>query len=1192
MSLSDLFDDPVPLPAHRLSASDRERVERLLRTGDVLLLPAGERIADRFVLAELVGIGAFGLVYLARDTRVDADVALKLLHPGVDPGEQLRFEAEARLLAGLRHRHVVTVLDAGQHEGQPFIAMEFLPVTLRARLQQGLAPREGLALWEQVADAVAFLHERGVVHRDLKPGNVLLRDVGGGRFEARVADFGLAAPLGADQVRGGTLVHMAPEQAEQPAPATSHDVWALGVLLVEVLTGRHPWAGTEAEQKLSRLSDRRSLPSSYRAILMEHPPAPLPRLEVVGADALGDVVSRALAVDAAQRYPSVAALREDVRRAQVRLPLLGVPEPLARRIRGWLLRHRGPVAGGVAVALVAGGWTASTLRPGFVVPELTAPIAGYVARIDGVEVTIEELAALPVGPGVVTVELSAPLHDAVERTLDVPAGGSVSFAADLIRTTGRARITTTPPGATLRLSSGTQALPAFVAPLDGDVPTGRWSIEASAPGRLSVQRRGSVREDGLRAHVWLAPALGPRVPVGSEPVLGSGVLAGEAVLLVGHTSGVTIRDGWTGALREEIPTDAVTAPPLLADLDGDGAVDLLLGTARPALEVRAGPDFARVLWREDVGRPHHGDPRFGVTAEPTIADGMVLFGGGDGLLRARDQATGAPVWTVPIGPGDPAREIDARVSVAGDVVVAASMSGVLSARALQTGAGLWSRRFPADLRADPRIVETTPGELAVLAVDVAGNRAIVPVTDPPTDLAFVAGAAVEPRDDLPVWFDQRSWRRLNTEGPDGVRIEDLRSGALGAPLPGPTGGVAWARVVGDLAVWSRGGVTQAARIRGMTLTPIARGPDRVLHPPALFTAGDRPFAWLVDGDEAVRFDLGARSVWERTDGCEQVRPRAVADQDGDGARDLAVCLSTTPPSHVVLGSRHGTVRGPAEPTRIDAGLPGVPEWRAEPTVVGAWKAIAMSGKPGGHPGVVLLDADATPIWTHRTDDHVFSAPLLLGAADGLEEGLLVVQRSGRVQRIRVADAGVDWQIDLGDKTLPGAALLGESIVVPTESALVRLTATGVENGRIAGRPDQPGDFGPRTWDGGVYSVLDQRRLVLWGTDGLRELAFDEDVVAASIGSALRIFGRSGRVWSFDRALRRLADDDAWHHQGATALQLGEGLELRWRRGRIAVVRVEPAPTVRPARDPRNAALGGSPLGSDTLSPPRGGRPAP
>ena len=210
----------------------------------------GETVAGRYELEELVGSGGMSSVFKARDRLLERSVALKILHQHYTEDAEYveRFRREARAVAQLSHPNIVTVIDRGEDEGRQFIVFELLEGrTLKEVLdEEGRLPvRRALQLAIQVARGLAFAHENGLVHRDVKPQNVILN--GDGR--AQVTDFGIARSL--DVERGvtetgtvlGTSNYIAPEQASGEPVDRTTDVYSLGVVLFELLTGEVPFPG-------------------------------------------------------------------------------------------------------------------------------------------------------------------------------------------------------------------------------------------------------------------------------------------------------------------------------------------------------------------------------------------------------------------------------------------------------------------------------------------------------------------------------------------------------------------------------------------------------------------------------------------------------------------------------------------------------------------------------------------------------------------------------------------------------------------------------------------------------------------------------------------------------------------------------------------------------------------------------------
>jgi tetratricopeptide (TPR) repeat protein len=313
-----------------------------------------ERIGGYDLLGEL-GRGGMGIVYKARQVSLKRLVALKMILAGPYAGpEQLaRFRAEAEVLAQLQHPNVVQVYEVGEHEGRPFFSMEFVDGGGLDKKLRGnpLPPREAAALVVTLARAVHAVHRRGLVHRDLKPGNVLLTADG----TPKITDFGLAKDLGTDAgaTRSGAVLgtpsYMAPEQAggtlDRITPAT--DVYALGALLYELLAGRPPFRAATVLDTLEQVRSAEPVPPTRLA-------PGLPR-------DLETVCLKCLQKEPAARYPSAEALADDLECYLDGRPIQARPVGPAGRAWRWCRRNPG-VAGLVGVialillASTAVGW--------------------------------------------------------------------------------------------------------------------------------------------------------------------------------------------------------------------------------------------------------------------------------------------------------------------------------------------------------------------------------------------------------------------------------------------------------------------------------------------------------------------------------------------------------------------------------------------------------------------------------------------------------------------------------------------------------------------------------------------------------------------------------------------------------------------------------------------------------------------
>jgi hypothetical protein len=292
-----------------------------------------------------------GVVYKARDTDLDRIVALKMIKGGLlaTAEEVVRFHQEARAAACLDHPNIVPVYETGQEEGRLYFTMAFAWGGSLAQ-QQGrfvANPRAAAALLEKVAHAVHHAHERGILHRDLKPANILFD----GRGIPWVGDFGLAKFVDAsleltrtDQLLG-TPAYMAPEQAaghtDQISPQT--DVWALGVLLYELLTGQRPFKGVSQEEQ-------------FRKVRTMEPPRPRTINRALDWG-LETVILKCLEKEPARRYGSAEALADDLARWQRGEPVLARPPSWLVRVGRIIRRCRRLVLQlGAAVALLALLW--------------------------------------------------------------------------------------------------------------------------------------------------------------------------------------------------------------------------------------------------------------------------------------------------------------------------------------------------------------------------------------------------------------------------------------------------------------------------------------------------------------------------------------------------------------------------------------------------------------------------------------------------------------------------------------------------------------------------------------------------------------------------------------------------------------------------------------------------------------------
>ena len=276
-------------------------------------LTSGTRLGS-FLIEAPLGAGGMGEVYKAKDTRLDRTVAIKIL-PSADPDLKVRFEREAKAIAGLQHPHICTLYDVGHEDSTDYLVLEYLEgETLADRLTRGpLKPEEALKTAIEVADALDKAHRAGIVHRDLKPGNIMVTKGG-----VKLLDFGLAKlqpsvtavrglsiaatapnPITSEGTILGTLQYMAPEQVEGGETDTRTDMFAFGCVLYEMLTARKAFEG--------------ETPASLIAAILEREPTPVATLQPLAPPLVDAIVRKCLAKNAGDRWQSAGDLASALR---------------------------------------------------------------------------------------------------------------------------------------------------------------------------------------------------------------------------------------------------------------------------------------------------------------------------------------------------------------------------------------------------------------------------------------------------------------------------------------------------------------------------------------------------------------------------------------------------------------------------------------------------------------------------------------------------------------------------------------------------------------------------------------------------------------------------------------------------------------------------------------------------------------
>lgn len=568
--------------------------------GDPLV---GRLLDGRYRILSRVARGGMASVYEATDTRLDRTVAVKVMHPGLGDDQEFaqRFVREARAAARLNHPHVVGVYDQGDDTSDGtdtvFLVMEYVPGhTLRdvVRKEAPMAPRRALSLIEPVVSALAAAHRAGLIHRDVKPENVLIADEAhGGRV--KVADFGLAKAVSADTqhtatggVLIGTVSYLAPELVVDGRADARADVYATGVVLYELLTGRKPHEGESPIQV------------AYRHV---HHDVPMPsELEPGVPDYVDALVARATSRDRDQRPADATVLLHHLHRVELALRegLASDPELAAD-----LLPRKAPVAPVDAADAAAGAEST-----------MTEPFdAGALALLT--EVDPRESGLVDDGTPDRTTALER--HTAPDAPVDAPvtepmrATGPPAASAPTRPSAAPSRPAPVPTTARRRSVRGPLALLLAVLLVAG-IGIGAywfgWERYTTTPpvlGLDEVAARGELEDAGLEAEA-------------GEPAYSENVEAG-LVIATDPDPGGKVLDGGTVVLTLSLGPERYDVPPLEGQTE-DQAQDALAAT-----NLAFGSSKAR--WSETVpeGQVIRSSPKAGTTLKPGATVDLVLSRG-------------------------------------------------------------------------------------------------------------------------------------------------------------------------------------------------------------------------------------------------------------------------------------------------------------------------------------------------------------------------------------------------------------------------------------------------------------------------------------------------------------------------------------------------------------------------------------
>jgi serine/threonine-protein kinase len=512
------------------------------------VLPAGQTARDsgarigRYLVTGRIGRGGMGMVYRARDATLERDVAVKTLSAeAADEESRRRFEVEAKAAARLQHPNILTVYEFGHHRGVPFIAMELLPgadLELLLRSGEALLLEEKLEIAAQALRGLAYAHERGIVHRDVKPSNLRVLDDG----TVKIMDFGIAKLQGGQALTQsgmmvGTVHYMSPEQIQGQELDGRSDVFSVGVLLYELLAGARPFAGDGASEVLYKI--------------VHQPAPPLPELPGAADLGLAGIVERALAKDRTSRFPSAAAMADAL--AGVIARLRKAPPPASAAAETLRVSRR----------LLAEGRPEESLRR---LRDVVAAEPGCVEARRALRAALGELrrrerAAEP-DDGFPELGVTAQAR----ATRRQPA--TATFAEPTLAAAPEGRLAR-PRGAGRNLASAVAACLVLLAAALG-VAWSRWGASSTAP---------LARPAVIEAPAGTAPA--------ARPSPAADVEHARVRVLVDPPGALVALDGTRiGAAPVEIRLDRVASHRLTASLEGHETQELLVPAGEPPRELR------------------------------------------------------------------------------------------------------------------------------------------------------------------------------------------------------------------------------------------------------------------------------------------------------------------------------------------------------------------------------------------------------------------------------------------------------------------------------------------------------------------------------------------------------------------------------------------------------------------------------
>jgi len=676
--------------------------------------------------------GAMSVVYRVRQRGLDRVVALKVLQGGASasPEQLQRFMQEAHAAARIQHPNIVPIHDFGVQNGQHYFTMDYIAgESLAERLAKGpIPPREALEIARQAADALQYAHEHNVVHRDIKPGNILLDKTG----RVKVTDFGVAKEMDHTEMHLtatgqmiGTPQYMSPEQASGRSAHVDQrsDIFSLGVTLYEMLTGRPAFLAESMMQMLHKVCHEDPVP----------PQRINPRVHRDAAT----ICLKAMEKELPNRYQTARAMVHDIEHFLAGEPIEAKTAGPWRRHARKLRRFVPLIAGNLILAglAVAGIRYYLQSRPCRV--ELDIAHREFDVTLDGQAVPADQFGTtltIPAGKHHVRVE-AEPEFDPKEFDFTVKPAESQTFRVDLKRRLGRLIVTADPPDAGITiLGEDGYRLPLRGPRAEQELPTGQYTVLVYRDNYLAhdldvvIEPRAtnSCRVTLPPVGVWAAPTA---ASIQSVPVVADVDGSGLPEAVVGDNAGnvycVAARSGVMKWVHQV--DDAVQAPVTVA------GSNVFVATTAGKLYCLAGDD-GHETWRKPF---EAAGPVFGAIILRAIAGDSTpdaIIAGGEGAVYAVSGATGTGLWTNTVDGRIESCVALGRVGT-NEFVLVGSSSGTLAAFGLRRGELLWTVATDTPLLLPPRFEElagqpcvllptpTAPGdERTVTAVSLTDHK--------------------------------------------------------------------------------------------------------------------------------------------------------------------------------------------------------------------------------------------------------------------------------------------------------------------------------------------------------------------------------------------------------------------------------------------------------------------------------------